>query len=72
VAPDPRKPFLVRVNDLDVKVLGTSFNINGYGDEPGVNTTLLKGGVAVSAAGAYDEWRGDGERGTVRIAGCRH
>jgi ferric-dicitrate binding protein FerR (iron transport regulator) len=51
VAPDPRKPFLVRVNDLDVKVLGTSFNINGYGDEPGINTTLLQGGVAVSRRG---------------------
>lgn len=51
VAPDPRKPFLVRVNDLDVKVLGTSFNINAYGDEPGINTTLLQGGVAVSRRG---------------------
>jgi len=27
VAPDPSKPFQVSVNDLDVKVVGTSFNI---------------------------------------------
>lgn len=41
-------PFCVKVNDhMQVKVLGTSFNVNAYSDEPNINTTLLGGAVLV-------------------------
>jgi len=40
-------PFHVKVNDVDVQVLGTHFNINSYSDEPAVKTTLLEGRVQV-------------------------
>lgn len=41
-------PFRVTVqNGMDIDVLGTSFNINAYTNEPGVNTTLLEGAVKV-------------------------
>ena len=38
-------PFRVIVNGVEVEVLGTHFNVNAYGDEGGVNTTLLEGSV---------------------------
>ncbi len=48
VAQNPSKPFLVTVAGVEVKVLGTHFNINAYNDEPAVNTTLLEGSVMVA------------------------
>jgi len=38
VTPDPTKPFIVKVGDTEVKVLGTSFNI---ADRTGTNTIEL-------------------------------
>ncbi|WP_336516989.1 FecR family protein [Pollutibacter soli] len=48
IAHDPLKPFIVQVNDLNIKVLGTHFNVNAYTDESSVNTTLLQGSVQLS------------------------
>ena len=50
VAHDASKPFRVKVNDMEVQVLGTHFNINSYSDEPTVKTTLLEGRVMVKKA----------------------
>lgn len=50
VAKDIRRPFLVSVNNTaDVEVLGTEFNVNAYDNEAMVRTTLVNGGVRVSA-----------------------
>ena len=49
VAKDPTKPFHVIVNDMQVEVLGTHFNVNAYADEPEIRTTLLEGKVKVSS-----------------------
>jgi ferric-dicitrate binding protein FerR (iron transport regulator) len=40
-------PFTVSVNHMQVKVLGTRFDIMAYADEKTVNTTLLQGAVEV-------------------------
>lgn len=48
VAHNTEMPFHVKVNDMDVEVLGTHFNINAYEDENVIKTTLLKGSVKVS------------------------
>lgn len=48
---DATHPFIVETNYQSVKVLGTSFNINSYTDEPAVKTTLLEGSVQVLSAG---------------------
>jgi ferric-dicitrate binding protein FerR (iron transport regulator) len=45
VAKDANKPFIVSVNNSEVQVLGTHFNINAYDDEEEVRTTLLEGSV---------------------------
>ncbi|KIO43978.1 FecR family protein [Sanguibacteroides justesenii] len=47
VAPDPEKPFIVKTTSMQTRVLGTSFNINAYENEPNVYTTLLTGKVEV-------------------------
>ncbi len=40
-------PFVVKVNGIEIHVLGTHFNINGYTDEGSTKTTLLEGAVKV-------------------------
>jgi ferric-dicitrate binding protein FerR (iron transport regulator) len=49
IASHPAQPFIVKVNGQEVEVLGTSFNIMAYPDEPAVQTTLLTGEVKVEA-----------------------
>ncbi|MBI9069871.1 MAG: FecR domain-containing protein, partial [Salinivirgaceae bacterium] len=41
-------PFIVRVNDVEIKVLGTHFNVIAYNDETNIKTTLLEGAVLIS------------------------
>ncbi|OYX86557.1 MAG: hypothetical protein B7Y83_00965 [Flavobacteriales bacterium 32-34-25] len=48
VAKDKKRPFRVAVNDMQVNVLGTHFNINAYENEANVNTTLLEGSVLIT------------------------
>lgn len=47
VAKNADQPFKVRVNNMEVNVLGTHFDIMAYPDEKMVNTTLLEGAVQV-------------------------
>ncbi|MCC6289220.1 MAG: FecR domain-containing protein [Chitinophagaceae bacterium] len=49
VAHNALKPFRVKVKDMYVHVLGTSFNVMAYNDETSINTTLLKGSLKVSS-----------------------
>jgi transmembrane sensor len=50
VAKNAHLPFKVVINDhTEVEVLGTHFNVNAYGDESSINTTLLEGSVKVRA-----------------------
>lgn len=47
VAKDASKPFIVKANGIDVKVLGTSFNVSCYETQSTIETTLVEGKVAV-------------------------
>ncbi len=47
VSKNPEKPFRVVVDDMIVKVLGTSFNINAYKDRGNILTTLVSGKVDI-------------------------
>lgn len=51
VAHDASRPFIVKKSssDVEVKVLGTHFNINAYDDESAIKVTLLEGKVEVGA-----------------------
>lgn len=48
VVKDARHPFVVNAAGIDVKVLGTRFNISSYADDPMVIVTLVEGSVSVS------------------------
>jgi transmembrane sensor len=50
VAPNKDMPFHVKVNNMEVEVLGTHFNIMAYPDEQHTTTTLLEGSVKVIEA----------------------
>lgn len=49
IAPDKTKPFHVKLNDQDIQVLGTHFNINAYPDERFTRTSLTEGSVKISS-----------------------
>lgn len=51
VAAMPGKPFHVKVNNMDIQVLGTHFNVMAYTEEAAIKTTLLEGAVKVNAGG---------------------
>nr|WP_319997979.1 FecR domain-containing protein [uncultured Draconibacterium sp.] len=47
VAHDKTKPFIVSTSEMDVEVLGTSFNVMAYPEDQTVETTLVSGQVKV-------------------------
>lgn len=50
VAKNAARPFIVESNGQTITVLGTSFNVNVYSDEPDMKTTLLEGAVKVNGS----------------------
>lgn len=68
IAKDVAKPFIVRVNELSINVLGTSFNVMAYGDDPAVKTTLLTGKVAL-ATGSRQSTLAPGEQAVINKEG---
>lgn len=46
---DKNKPFIVEVNDVDVQVLGTIFNVSNYEEDSFINCVLKEGSVKLSA-----------------------
>lgn len=57
VEKDAGKPFVVSTEKQSVHVLGTHFNVNAYGDDPIVKTTLLEGSVRVQHEGVPGDYR---------------
>ncbi len=53
VAHNAFRPFKVTSGGQTIQVLGTHFNVNAYGDEPELKTTLLEGSVKVTAANSF-------------------
>ncbi len=52
------KPFIVSSNEMDVRVLGTSFDVSAYTDDSYTKTTLVEGKVMVTlnqGSGATNE-----------------
>jgi ferric-dicitrate binding protein FerR (iron transport regulator) len=45
VAKNPRQPFFVHTSGVNVKVLGTKFNVKAYPDEGQVETSLFEGKI---------------------------
>lgn len=51
VTPDPSRPFIVKANGFDVKVLGTRFNVCAYKDDAMASVVLVEGKVEVRTSG---------------------
>lgn len=51
VAPDEKRPFIIETSELEVRALGTSFNVKSYEDENNASAVLMTGQVAVSSGG---------------------
>ena len=47
VAHNPEKPFIVKTGELNIKALGTKFNVLAYPGEGTISTTLVEGKVIV-------------------------
>jgi ferric-dicitrate binding protein FerR (iron transport regulator) len=48
---DPEHPFLIQTKQLEIRVLGTTFNVRAYGNEGKTVATLINGKVEVRIAG---------------------
>ncbi|MBC9797318.1 FecR family protein [Sinomicrobium weinanense] len=49
VIKDTRLPFIVHAGDMNIRVLGTSFNVRSYSGDSDTRTTLVEGTVEVSS-----------------------
>ena len=47
VAKDASRPFIVHTSGIDIKVLGTAFNVKAYKTEPTIEATLIHGSIEV-------------------------
>jgi transmembrane sensor len=47
VTKNAAKPFMVKTPKEEITVLGTSFNVNAYSEEPAMKTSLVEGSVKV-------------------------
>ena len=47
VEPDKKHPFIVEIDGISVKALGTSFDVSGYNDEKQISSTLEEGSIAL-------------------------
>ncbi|MDR1719047.1 MAG: FecR domain-containing protein [Dysgonamonadaceae bacterium] len=55
INPDDGRPFVVKTNDLQINVLGTSFNVTAYKDDIAQSVVLVKGSVSVKANNTSEE-----------------
>jgi ferric-dicitrate binding protein FerR (iron transport regulator) len=66
IAKNKSKPFHVNVKGMQVEVLGTHFNVNAYGDENDIKTSLLEGSVRIKR-GATSGLLKPGEQGVLNM-----
>ncbi|MBA0884825.1 FecR family protein [Flavobacterium undicola] len=66
VTKDRKHPFIVKTRGVDVRVLGTKFNVSSYKEDVDINTVLVEGSVSMSNAATPNEkaMLVPGEKGT--------
>jgi transmembrane sensor len=47
VVHNPERPFVIHTRQLDIRVLGTRFNVKSYPADPTTETTLIRGSIEV-------------------------
>ncbi|MFB9841705.1 FecR family protein [Mucilaginibacter ginsenosidivorans] len=48
VAKDHTHPFIVHAGKMNIKVLGTAFNVKSYSNDKNIETTLIRGAIEVT------------------------
>lgn len=48
IAKDPAHPFIIHTDKMNIRVLGTTFNVRSYPGDASMETTLLSGSVEVT------------------------
>ncbi|WP_339709287.1 FecR domain-containing protein [uncultured Kriegella sp.] len=62
VSKDEARPFVVNTGAVDVKVLGTEFNVSAYSEDDHISTVLVSGSVQL-----YDSMGPNDEMGQVKL-----
>lgn len=60
VAKDKEHPFIVNADDIEVKVLGTKFNVSYYSEDKSIETVLVEGSVELQ-----DKEKSSGDHATL-------
>jgi len=55
VTKNPDKPFIIHTKKMDIKVLGTVFNVRSYSDEKTAEAALIKGSIEVTLKDRKDQ-----------------
>lgn len=55
VTHNAEKPFIIHTSKMDIRVLGTEFNVRCYPDEKKIETSLLRGSIEVTLKNKPDE-----------------
>jgi transmembrane sensor len=48
VTKNPKKPFIIHTGKINIRVLGTIFNVKSYPEDRTIETSLIKGSIEVS------------------------
>ncbi|HEX3766903.1 MAG TPA: FecR family protein [Puia sp.] len=48
VVKNPKKPFIIHTGKINIRVLGTIFNVRSYPEDRTIETSLIKGSIEVS------------------------
>jgi transmembrane sensor len=59
VAKNKAIPFIVKTTDIDIKAVGTSFNVKAYNDEGTIETTLVEGKIVINRTGKVSKSFGE-------------
>lgn len=71
VAPDAQRPFIVEFDGMEIRVLGTEFNLNTRSSRQ-VRTVLVRGKVSVALEGGKQVLLQPGEMGGNRYCYRRY
>ncbi|MBI1344326.1 MAG: DUF4974 domain-containing protein [Terrimonas sp.] len=55
VAKNKEKPFIIHTRAIDIKVLGTAFNVKAYPEDKTTETSLIRGSIEVSVRNRPNE-----------------
>ncbi len=55
VSKDEKKPFIVKTRQMDIKVLGTQFNVTAYDNEKDMQVVLVSGKVEIKSGNKHKD-----------------